>query len=423
MVKKSKICFICDQKAELHFPPHFKDVYGAMLQARGYDTTILAHCMDTRNTAAINLQKEGILLLYKNPAEGIIGRVFHTLQQAFTLCRILLRQEGFCDADIYVVHNDPLAATLCWVKARLGRKRFVYRITHLMAEEAMLRDDLGKHWKRIGKIAQIWRNFLIRHSDYVLPMSAEMVRTLQLQTRMPEGRVVPFVSMIDFRTWHERDESLLESIRVRMNTFGLKRWICYVGTLSPGRELNLIIETLAELRKIMPEAGLLVFGVASKLEYLTRLQEHACELKVNDYILWHEAVPENQLPHVLSLADVGLSPFPVNAVMRNNSPLKILEYLRAGIPVVASPIPDHEEVISGTQGGLIAEYTSGAFAQACFVLARETGEARAARMASARKWLLENRDLSKACDLLEDVFIAVKSRGSVSPSVRRIPLQ
>jgi hypothetical protein len=45
------------------------------------------------------------------------------------------------------------------------------------------------------------------------------------------------------------------------------------------------------------------------------------------------------MPAYVSALDVGLVPFVVDDMTRAVSPLKMYEYLAAGVPVVASPLP------------------------------------------------------------------------------------
>jgi glycosyltransferase involved in cell wall biosynthesis len=50
------------------------------------------------------------------------------------------------------------------------------------------------------------------------------------------------------------------------------------------------------------------------------------------------------LPAYAKAFDVALNPFRVNQLTLNASPLKVREYLAAGLPVVATPIPEVEKL-------------------------------------------------------------------------------
>jgi glycosyltransferase involved in cell wall biosynthesis len=49
--------------------------------------------------------------------------------------------------------------------------------------------------------------------------------------------------------------------------------------------------------------------------------------------------PAGELPQVLRGADVGLIPYAVNELTRSVFPMKVYEYLAAGLPVLATPLP------------------------------------------------------------------------------------
>jgi teichuronic acid biosynthesis glycosyltransferase TuaH len=54
---------------------------------------------------------------------------------------------------------------------------------------------------------------------------------------------------------------------------------------------------------------------------------------------WLGPVPVDQVPGLLSRAVVGLLPHRVDSFTASMSPMKLLEYLAAGLPVVATPVP------------------------------------------------------------------------------------
>ena len=51
-----------------------------------------------------------------------------------------------------------------------------------------------------------------------------------------------------------------------------------------------------------------------------------------------------QLPDVLRSADAGLIPYALNELTRSIFPMKVYEYLAAGLPVIATPLPALAEI-------------------------------------------------------------------------------
>lgn len=96
----------------------------------------------------------------------------------------------------------------------------------------------------------------------------------------------------------------------------------------------------------LPEAEFRLMGrvfpnVAVRMERLCRRPN-----VVNVGLLPHE-----RLAASLAELDVGLIPFRINELTRATDPIKLYEYLGAGVPIVATPMP---EVVARTEAGLVA---------------------------------------------------------------------
>ncbi|HEX6838053.1 MAG TPA: glycosyltransferase [Polyangia bacterium] len=57
-------------------------------------------------------------------------------------------------------------------------------------------------------------------------------------------------------------------------------------------------------------------------------------------IKWLGRKPYEELPRYCKAFDVGLIPFRINELTRNVNPIKLREYLSAGLPVVSTPLPE-----------------------------------------------------------------------------------
>ncbi|MGY1694445.1 glycosyltransferase [Geodermatophilus sp. SYSU D00814] len=62
-------------------------------------------------------------------------------------------------------------------------------------------------------------------------------------------------------------------------------------------------------------------------------------LMARDQVQWVGRQPVERLPTYLAAMDVGLTPYRLTAFNQASIPLKTLEYLAAGVPVVSSPLP------------------------------------------------------------------------------------
>jgi len=131
-------------------------------------------------------------------------------------------------------------------------------------------------------------------------------------------------------------------------------------------------------------------------------------------IHWLGLKPFESLPAYTRHLDVGLIPFRRNRLTLHSNPLKLLEYLSGGLPVVSTDIPEvrrYEEVIH------IAR-TPDEFSAACGRALNETGRAareRRSRAAQAHTWEARVAEISRI------VRRTLDSRRSLSTAELRAP--
>jgi glycosyltransferase involved in cell wall biosynthesis len=88
----------------------------------------------------------------------------------------------------------------------------------------------------------------------------------------------------------------------------------------------------------------------------------------------------DELPAVLRAADAGLVPYAINPLTRSIFPMKVYEYLAAGLPVVSTPLP----ALDGVADVVTAGDAPGVVSALERALAGDSPEARRARSQRAR---------------------------------------
>lgn len=408
------VIYMCHQIVDLHFPEHYGEVYTRILPGRGFSGRIIAFVQDRESEIAQNLSSKGAVLLPRRPVGGVFARLWQYLVLLFRLLKLFFNNRDWKQARFFVAHNDPLLGFFAWARARLNGGAFVYRITHLMAEEAL--QDTCRERRVAAWIYKAARNWLIGRADAVLPMSRTMGRELCAQTGVPFSRMYPVVSAMDIsakpdRAQLDRAGAFKEDILQQLSAAGCRHWLVYVGTVNPFRELDFLIDVLAAVRARGLDTGLLLLGKTNRWAgTLEKIRDYARAQNVESRVVIADSVPSWALPKVLETCDVGLSPFPPNPVLRCNSPLKTLEYIRAGLPVVASAIPDHEDYVEQAGAGFVVAHKPETFADAVAGLLAEEGRVHTKRSREMRSWLAENRSLSNAADVFEAVFNSLDAR-------------
>ena len=93
------------------------------------------------------------------------------------------------------------------------------------------------------------------------------------------------------------------------------------------------------------------------------------------------ARPYLELPEVLRGADVALVPYAINDLTRSVFPMKVYEYLAAGLPVVTTPLP----ALAETAGVVVAADAPATVAAVERALAEDGAATRRARSAAVRE--------------------------------------
>ena len=126
-----------------------------------------------------------------------------------------------------------------------------------------------------------------------------------------------------------------------------------------------IVETIKAIRilkKDHPNIMLFLLGAGPGL---TLYEDLIREIKIEDKVVIHKPVDYSEVPEYIAMADVGIIPLPDISDWRNQSPLKLIEYLAMGKTVIASDIPANRELIGEEKCGIyVSSVTPQAIAEA-----------------------------------------------------------
>ena len=232
---------------------------------------------------------------------------------------------------------------------------------------------------------------LLMASDRVVAVSSG-VRDHVVRFGVPPARVVVVHNGVDVTLFGAGRGN---AVRRRYGLRG-KPVIGFAGSLKAWHGVRTLVLALAGL----PEnVHLLVVGDGPQREDLEAL---ATTLEVSPRLRLAGAVPHDRMPDFLAAMDIAVAPYEPQAGFYF-SPLKVFEYMAAGLPVVASNQGDLPEII-GDAGILVAPGDEPALRDALTDLLqdermRKALSLRARRRARAMSWDAVARDIEPVLEL------------------------
>lgn len=143
-------------------------------------------------------------------------------------------------------------------------------------------------------------------------------------------------------------------VRTRPPTFT----VGFVGTLKPWHGTSDLVQAFDVLHRRDPTYRLLVVGDGPERPRLEALVER---LRLTDAVELTGAAEPEDVPALLARMDVAVAPYPPEDDFYF-SPLKIYEYLAAGLPVVASDLGALADLLTSTRPPIGVLYPAGSVA-------------------------------------------------------------
>jgi len=252
------------------------------------------------------------------------GRISRMLKTA----KAVYKKALSLDADIYHFHDPELLRFALRLK-RKG-KTVIYD-----AHEDVPRQILGKHWipnlfrKMISSSFELYENSIAKKLSFIV------VSTPTIEQRFtkinPQSAAIcnyPILQEnVEIPYWESR-----------------KNEICYVGGITVIRGVKEIVESISKVHNVKLHLAGLYSPESLKLE----LMQLDGWNKVNDY----GYVGRSKIVEILNQSKVGMVTLYPQVNYLDSLPIKMFEYMLAGLPVIASNFPLWKEIIDSSNCGL-----------------------------------------------------------------------
>lgn len=128
--------------------------------------------------------------------------------------------------------------------------------------------------------------------------------------------------------------------------------VMYHGVLTfhPNRGLAEAVQAMKLVKGRNSQVVLVLLGNGPAADYL---QELATELSIKSSVLLLSSVPYQEVPRYIGLCDVGLMAYPDTDYWKMNNPIKLLEYLAIGKPVIVRDMLTFRSVVGRSRGAIL----------------------------------------------------------------------
>ena len=179
----------------------------------------------------------------------------------------------------------------------------------------------------------------LRRSSLAITVSAslsEAVHSLEPSVRVAQIEDCPL------------DEALrapeLSNVATLRERFGIgqRKAIVYTGNLESYQGIDLLLDAFARVAGARADVVLVVVGGSSPRIASTRAR--AAALGVGERVVLTGQRPANEMPEWMAMGDVLVSP----RLHGGNTPLKLFSYMWSAVPIVATDLPTHTQVLDAS---------------------------------------------------------------------------
>lgn len=176
----------------------------------------------------------------------------------------------------------------------------------------------------------------------------------------------------------------------------------FVGTLFEFCGLDIVIKNIGAIKTQVPTAKIIIVGDGAMIHELKELAE---ESDFQDCIKIVGRKEYKDVPRYLSLADATINPFRINDITRDIVPIKTLQYLACGVPLVSAPLTEVMRIFPTIlSGATYVDIQDGKAFASAIATALEDSEESQVRGLLARNVILDGFTISDTISNLENIL-------------------
>jgi glycosyltransferase involved in cell wall biosynthesis len=264
-----------------------------------------------------------------------------------TLARFDALRKPLSTYDLVIERLGKFRASVA-LTARLLKKPYVL---FFIADPLFEEDLMGHPLKGLLKWqARNMISFCLRTADRVVCVSSALQRQLENNYGIPGNKVFVLPNCVDTHKFRPYPEQRV-AVRQRYN-IGDNPLIVFVGTFYEWQDIGTLVEAFSTLHSKNSEARLILVGDGVNKTIIEDLVLH---LGLEKVITLTGSIPFEEVPYLLSAADISVAPYKKMEVEFWESPMKLFEYMASGTALITSSIGQISEIVKNEENGLLVE--------------------------------------------------------------------
>jgi glycogen(starch) synthase len=272
------------------------------------------------------------------------------LREIAVVARLRKRIERLIDSEgseILHAHSPALCGLAAWLAARSRRIPLVYEVRSFWEDSAVWQKKTA-HASLRYRLSRKLESFVVRHADAVVGIARSIVTELE-HRGVPAEKLFLVPNGVDVARFSPRPRDATLALQLRVDgvpTLG------YLGTLFPWEGIPWLVFAASELHRRGAEFKLLIVGDGVEAaEVRKAIQATGTE----GYISYVGRVPNDQVERYYSVLDVLVYPRRAGRTSEMVTPLKPLEAMALGKPVLGSAVGGIRELIEPEVTGILFE--------------------------------------------------------------------
>jgi len=246
---------------------------------------------------------------------------------------------------IYVFKPQPINGSAAFLTKLFKRNKFFVDCDDYEANS-------NKFSSKIEKLAFVlFEDYLPRFADLVTIHNSFLINRYK-KLGINEKKILYLPNGVETKFFRNINKNQILKIKNKFNLKN-KKIILYFGSLSlkSGHAIDLLLKSFPMVKKKIKNSLLLLVGGG---EDFTTLMDYVNKKKINS-IIFAGRVDKNEIPNYLKIADLTVDPVYDDLSNKARFPLKILESMASGIPVVTSDVGDRKIIIKNRETGLLVK--------------------------------------------------------------------